>query len=226
MTKALQLGDVYRLRDSSQLVRVIAFDDEVVMYDVWWPDVDAWSLHKSKRSGSYFRTTIDVFLMEWEFLRAGPYTAVEASLHRPDLPFSVANYETPTWYAGLSTLLTGVAAVLANVSPSESRAEVLSARAIFIEPFGPKGGVVGSSLVEAANGQAFTALELLTAAWLLQEPHLRQKQLTTGIGLHRAGLKRQLPSYYVWGAKSRLEAPVQGPEYYPSPAPSAGRMLH
>jgi hypothetical protein len=77
---------------------------------------------------------------------------------------------------------------------------------IYLAPFGPNNGARPATLLEASDGKAFTAAELLWLAWKLPKPHLGSSPLTRGIGLHRAGFQRKTPSYYIWGALSRLDS--------------------
>jgi hypothetical protein len=59
----------------------------------------------------------------------------------------------------------------------------------------------------ANDGEAFTEAELLTKARILQAPFVGDVRLTEGVGIYRAGIKKRLPSYYIWGARSRADAP-------------------
>ena len=44
----------------------------------------------------------------------------------------------------------------------------------------------------------------------LQFPHAGDVLLTEGVGIYRAGIKKRTPSYYIWGGRSRAEAPAVG----------------
>jgi len=81
----------------------------------------------------------------------------------------------------------------------------LPAQAIYLASFGPQGTSRPTTLIPAQNGRSLTELEVLWHAWQLQAPYLRERQLTKGVGLHRLGIQRQKPSYYIWGSSSRLE---------------------
>ena len=60
-------------------------------------------------------------------------------------------------------------------------------------------------MVTCSAPAGFTDAELLVAAWEIQAPHLRAEVRTEGVGLHRSGLHRRIPSYYIWGSQSRLQ---------------------
>lgn len=81
---------------------------------------------------------------------------------------------------------------------------LLDAPRIFLEPFGPQGGPKPSALVAAENAKTFNVEEVLWHAARLQFQHLRDEKIIQGVGIHRSGFQRALPSYYVWGAKSRM----------------------
>jgi hypothetical protein len=50
----ISLGAVYEAQWSPYLVRVVAFDESVVMYDVWWPHKNAWAMSKLVSPFSYY----------------------------------------------------------------------------------------------------------------------------------------------------------------------------
>jgi hypothetical protein len=68
-------------------------------------------------------------------------------------------------------------------------------------------GAGEASPLAADDGSAFTEAELLTKARILQAPFVGDIRLTEGVGIYRAGIKKRLPSYYIWGARSRADAP-------------------
>ena len=98
MTTPLELGAVFELPWATGPVRVIAFDESVVMYDVWRPDKNAWSLAKPPSKVAYYRLPRSLFLQRASFERLDPYAAEEYALHRPDLPFSFAQCDGLSWY--------------------------------------------------------------------------------------------------------------------------------
>lgn len=198
---SLQLGAVYQPDWDHRPIRVIAFDEDLVMYDVWWPHKEAWGFaRRIPPVVAYYRVSTAFLLKRARYLRTEPYTEQEVDTHQPDLPFAFARSDAVSWYDDLSG---GVAEISQRLG--KERDELLRASQVCVCPFGPKHSIKKGVLIEAPNGQAFSVAEILFAAWKIQRPYLRQEHLTKGVGLYRLGLERRVPSYSLWGAKSRLE---------------------
>lgn len=189
------LGDVFDADWCADLIRVVAFDQSVVMYDVWWPQRNNWGTARLLGTCSYYRLTRQYFEAHAMYVRSEPLSELEAIVHRPDLPFSFAQRASLSWYDDWPVALDG-----------EREDRGLNAPVIYLMPFGPRDSAKLSVQVVASNGHFFTEHELLRAARAIQQPHLRDARLTDGVGLHRSGFQKRIPSYYIWGAKSRLEA--------------------
>ena len=69
---------------------------------------------------------------------------------------------------------------------------------IFLVPFGLKGGLKKSVLIKALNGTDFSGVELLWHAQNAQSPYINGKS-EIGIGLHRLGFEKGIPSFYIGG---------------------------
>lgn len=187
----IEPGAVFQLPHDDRPNRILLHDDDVVMYDAWWPHLGGWGLAdldatKRKRV-SYYVTTVSTLLEKATHLRSDPLSADERTLHRPDLPFVAAQDKAATWADGLT----------------EVRA-TLKAPAIYLLPFGPAGGTKAGARVTADDGSSFTAEELFRKAQAVQAQHLGDAIPVTGVGIYRSGLQRGLPAFYLWGAVSRL----------------------
>jgi hypothetical protein len=189
----MNLGAVFEVDWTPEPVRVIAFDRHVVMYDTWWSHRGSWGMSKLLGKYSYYRLHRDYFEEHASLLRSEPLTEQEVQVHRPDLPLAFAARQSLSWYEQWSTDL-----------QIESE-QTLEASAIYLAPFGPRDSSKPAVLVHAANGRSFSETELLLAAKSVQDPHIREFPLTGGVGIYRSGIQKRLPSYYLWGAKSRLE---------------------
>ncbi len=201
---SVELGAVFQVGWSENPVRVIAFDSSVVMYDTWWPHRSAWGMEKLSGTFSYYRLSRSIFESKARLLRVEPYTPAEAEAHRPDLPFSFAQRASLSWYSSWPQELSQVAAHLSSEKQCGVQAW-LEVAAIYLAPFGPKDSAKPASLVSAKNGIAFSEPEALWQAWQLQKRHIGEKQLTAGVGIYRSGVRRRVPTYYIWGSRSRLE---------------------
>jgi hypothetical protein len=190
----IEPGAVFQFPHDDRPNRVLLHDDDVVMYDAWWPHLGRWGLgdlNAIKRQRiSYYVTTVSTLLEKATHLRSDPLSADEQTVHRPDLPFIAAQDMAITW-AGNSGGLT------------ETRSK-LKASAVYLLPFGPGGGTKAGVRVTADNGSSFTAEELFGKAQAAQAQHLSDAIPVTGVGIYRSGLQRGLPAFYLWGAVSRV----------------------
>lgn len=187
-------GDVYETNWTSWPVRVVALDADVVMYDAWWPHKNAWGMSNLLGSFSYYRLKRRYFEAHTRYLRSESLTEQELKVHRPELPFAFAQCNDLSWYETWSSI---------NVA---SNGQILATPAIYIAPFGPRDSSKPSVLVQSENGEFFTEKELLALAKEIQSPYLGEKRLTNGVGIYRSGIKKRIPSYYLWGARSRLDS--------------------
>jgi len=192
-TSAITLGAVFKTDWHPERMRVIAFDNDVVMYDIWWSHRGSWAMSKLLGNYSYYRLPRILFEEHASLLGSEPLTEKEVQVHRPDLPFAFATRQSLSWYDQWPENL-----------PTESE-EALQAPAIYLAAFGPRDSSKPAVLVHAENGLSFTDTELLLAAKSIQDPHVRESPLTRGVGIYRSGIQKRLPSYYLWGAKSRLD---------------------
>ena len=189
------LGAVFEIESSPYAMRVIAFDDAEVMYDVWWPHREAWGIARLLGDVTYLRLPRDYVEANARYTRTDPLSEMELQIHRPELPFAVAQRQEISWYEPSWN-----EGVLETVP-------VLAASSIYLSPFGPRDSAKQASLLAADDGNAFTEAELLTKARILQAPFVGDIRLTEGVGIYRAGIKKRLPSYYIWGARSRADSP-------------------
>jgi len=191
----LALGVVFEIESSPSAMRVVAFDDAEVMYDVWWPHREAWGMARLLGDFSYFRLPRHYVEANARYIRTDPLSEKELRVHRPDLPFAVAQHNDVSWYAP------SWQGIVFETSP------VISVSAIYLAPFGPRDSAKPAVLFTADNGEGFTEAELLSKAKILQAPFVGDVRLTEGVGIYRAGIKKHVPSYYLWGARSRADAP-------------------
>jgi hypothetical protein len=191
---SIKLGDVYDYNHPSGPLRVIAFDSEIVMYDIWLIHKNSWRMSSLGGVFAFYRLERNYFEANTRYLRHEPLSELEANVFRPDLPFAFARNQHLSWYENL---------------PSNQRidnGQVLSAPAIYIRPFGPREGLKPDVLVRAGNGEFFTENELISLAKDIQNPHLGSERLTDGVGVYRSGIKKRIPLYYLWGALSKFES--------------------
>jgi hypothetical protein len=198
-TSEIEPGAVFRFPHDDRPNRVLLHDNDVVMYDAWWPHLDGWGLADlgaiKRQRISYYVTTVSTVLERARFLRLDPLSADEWAVHRPDLPFAAVRDTALTW----SSENTGRLA--------EARSG-LDAPRIYLLPFGPGGGTKAGVGVVADNGSSFTAGELFRKAQTVQARHVNDLMPVAGVGIYRSGLQRGLPAFYLWGSVSRLHQPL------------------
>lgn len=191
----IEPGAVFRFPHDDRPLRVLLRDSDVVMYDAWWPQLEAWGLADlaavRRQRISYYVTTVSTVIETATHLGTAPMTADELAVHRPDLPFAALQDVTMTWSSGAAGRVTDAGAEL-------------SASRVYLLPFGPTGGTKAGVRVDADNGNAFTVGELFRKAQAVQARRLDGVLPDAGVGIYRSGLQRGLPAYYLWGAASRL----------------------
>lgn len=200
----LRVGAVFQPDWDSRPIRVIAFDDEQVMYDCWWPHVPGWGIDSLNRTISYYRIPLSLLLDRSKYLRTEEYTDAELSIHRPDLPFGFARFADLEWPSTPPQAKEDFPGSTSFVTQVGARIPILNTAKLYLLPFGPKGSSKPGVVLESENPFGFTIEEMLWHAARLQSPFLRQTKVTTGVGIYRSGIQRKLPSYYIWGAKSRM----------------------
>jgi len=196
----LELGSVFRFPspNATEPNRVLFMDSDVVMYDAWWSHLGSWGmadLAEVKRGvWNYYVTFVSTVLEQAEYVRTEPLSSAEAALHRPDLPFAIGQNAASSWSSEQTTAAAG--------AWNASGGDAIAVAQVYLSPFGPQGGQRRAIRVQADNGSSFTTGELIRKAAVVQAPHIKDEGPTTGIGVYRAGLRRGIPSYYLWGAES------------------------
>lgn len=201
----LHIGAVFELPEGAfTLARVIAFDDETLMCEYWYPENKVWGLGALNWISTFYRNPKLQFLEYNKYLRTEEFTKHQLSIIRPDLPFSFAGFPCVKWpKVSPSTPEEFPNGLIACDEGYSGRGAYLHAPKIYLEPFSHKGTCKAGILIKAENGLGFSVDEILWHAARVQSPFLGDTKLTRGIGIHRQGLRKGLPSYYIWGAESR-----------------------
>src|SRR5215472_2226017 len=77
----------------------------------------------------------------------------------------------------------------------------LDAPQVFLTPFAPDGRPKQDVKIQALNARNFSSIELLWRAYEAQAPHHRKS--INGIGIYRAGFKKRVPVFYLWGSDDK-----------------------
>ncbi len=70
----------------------------------------------------------------------------------------------------------------------------ISADALVLAPYGPKGGLKGGVVIRSEDG-SFRVDTLMLEAKRIQQ--ITSAQMSRGVGLYRLGWQKRLPSYYI-----------------------------
>ena len=142
INRSIEIGGVYRGPWSDDPIRVLAFDRDVVMYDVWFPHKNAWSFAQLNRTMSYYRISSEIFLSKYSFIRTEECTQAELETHRPDLPFSFAQHSELNWYDNMPEPEKEISEILITAKKGQSVYidTYLDIPKLYLEPFGPKDG--------------------------------------------------------------------------------------
>ncbi len=187
-------------------IRILMVDDQEVFYDVWWEHTQNWGMAKKGRC-IYYRVSLAFAQANTVFLRNDPLSESEIAWHQPDLPMRVGCTNSWLWSnRGYDTLSEFRTALIESYGAMLEGFEeqIVNTPKVTLIPIGPSGGFKTSATVEALNGVSFSQLELLWHAHLAQKKYVSTHR--DGVGIYRSGIDRRLPSYYLAGPISLLEA--------------------
>ena len=192
-------GGVYQTGLSDDPCRIIAFDEIEVFYDAYWSSLGEWTFSSSPRSrGYYYRTPPKFFLKDAIMLREEPLTINELKVFRPDLPFRLCRNKQINWTGELFPEMLIFSDELNRMGLNISNEIVLPVLQITLQPYGPQGGAMKSTLVTSLSAEGFSFIELLWLAHNIQAPYLRGNQ-EKGVDVFRSGHEKDIPAYYIGG---------------------------
>jgi hypothetical protein len=192
-------------------MRILMHDGEVVMYDAWWPHLQAWGMAdvKEVKRGriDYYVAAVSALSKKATYVRADPLTEEELRMHRPELPLSVGSCAEVDWPERAPESMQEFAETVGFAACLNKRVEtVVAAPELCLYPFASRGGQKKAVRVKAGDGVAFTLKELLWRAAAVQAPFVEGELPVHGVGLYRSGLQRGIPAYYLWGSVSKLHS--------------------
>lgn len=203
LAKDLHVGAVFQTDWDARPCRIVAFDETLVFYDSWLSEPPGWGLDSLKGAASYYCLPTPMVVQRAKYLRTEDYSVEEKLIHRPDLPLSFGRSESLEWPMFSPVTQEEFPDTLFHPSSDACSPVSLEASKIYLLPFGPKGGIKAPVLVRAKNRTSFSVEELLWLGAQHQFGYLGTTKLTTGVGLYRSGIKDNIPTYYIWGSKSR-----------------------
>lgn len=190
----LKVGGIYQTTWDASPWRVIGFDAMEVFYDCLWSHNQQWSFASNlKKKCFFYRMSSSLFSGNSHLLEILEISPEERNVFQPNLPLRLGRIKSFQWssfpYESFGQFLED-----ANGIHDWALETVECARLVLI-PSGPKGGLKKGVVVEARNGQAFSATELIWKAYQIQDGVNCSEN--GGIGIYRLGFQHGLPSYYI-----------------------------
>jgi len=177
--------DIHETEIAHRLVRVIGFDKYQVFYESKSYD-NKWFFSGNFRRKIYFyRMATKRFSSEMELFDFLELTEQEQEYFRPDLPMRFGRTKSVSWESVTTEKI--------NALPKEFLNEKIDLNKFVLVPFGPKGGIKKSLLIE--GNENLTFLEIIKSASSIQNPV--DGIMDKGIGFHRLGCEKGFPSYYI-----------------------------
>lgn len=146
-----------------------------------------------------------------------PLNENEISVLRPDLPLRMGRHTELSW-ADVSQMR-DYSKLLDYGQQYHQKLNIVS---LFLEAFGPKGGLKYGKEIRAANNKALTVAEVIWKASQMQREIYHSRE--PGIGIYRIGIQNKKPLFYLWGYHDIPESTKRYEENYDYAAALKARM--
>lgn len=190
----MKVGEIYKQEyfknvDETEiayrLTRIIGFDKYQIFYECLSCDNKWFFSGNFKRKVYFYRMATTTFISKMELVDFLELTEQENEYFRPDLPMRFGRTKNVSWDSITLEKITSL--------PTEFLNEKITLNKLVIVPYGPKGGIKKSQLVEGKKG--LTIFDIIKSASTIQKPI--DGIINKGIGFHRLGCEKGLPSYYI-----------------------------
>lgn len=184
----LSLGEIYQSQFMGGIKeKVIGFDEYEVLLDDYLERHKSHCIVKNLKRKSYFsRTAVDLFLKNSRKIGFEKLTDEEMEILKPNLPIRTCRYRDISWTDE---------DLINKINFKKTNTPCIKTPKIWLYPIGPKGRIKNGEIIEAENEDFFTIVELLKKAMFIQKK--ANQKPTNGIGVYRAGIQSQIPSYYI-----------------------------
>lgn len=191
----LCLGDVRPLQGDGRAIRVMAFDQFEVLYDLWWEGL-GWGTTRL-RNKSYYRAVISRVISQPR-LRVEPLTEKEMSVHQPDLPLRFLRHRSVNWTQLEADSPEALTAKLSALGWDVASLPGVPTAAITLVCPGPtESAPIRQAKVRAGESGQITATEVLWEAGRLFQS--QGMEADNGVGFYRLGVWSGLPAYMLRG---------------------------
>jgi hypothetical protein len=197
MKKTLNLksGAVYKRKRDDSLFMVFACDGVQLFY-THWIEGKGWAMYTYPKPASlrisFPRYPVWFVADRAEFVREEECNPTWLSLVRPDLPFNLLRSKTVTWEELAKN--SDEAFLRKHFNDLE---QDLNTSQVVLMPLRKNGNYMKPVKVESKDGRNLNYKEVLLTA--INAQHDQSKAVYEGVGLHRNGLEKGIPSYYIGG---------------------------
>lgn len=176
---------------------LLAFDEVQLLYDGWWDYTDTWSLRNSDNDRLFYKD----FTFNFKQLSTcvGYEEIMQAEIQKfgLDLPMNVCRIKNFQWGQNPFSNQADFNAYCRDRQIDLTDSLALSVSRVVLIPYSFKLGMQDGIIVTADNNSFFTHSELLWKAYNIQSGN--PGFVTEGVGLHRQGWEKKLPSFYIGG---------------------------
>ena len=179
----LLLGGIYQTTWDARPFRIIGYDEFSIFYDC---QIDApnWVFASNlKRKCHFYKVPTNLFTEKATLIDVAPLSKSEFEVFRPDLPIAFGRHKNLNWNSF------EINEIDASIN------DLLKSSELILVPTGKKGGLNKGTKIVSQNNSFFKYIEILLAAKDLQLSI--NDTLKNGIGLHRLGIDKGIPSYYI-----------------------------
>ena len=188
-------GAVYRTAWDGQLIKIFGSEDYQV-FDTILDEGKGWRVecypHPEKLRITFPRLPVWLLGEKAEFIREEDCNANWIKIARPDLPFNLLRSRSVIW----EDLIKNADEKFLKSHFKDLEFELNISRVVLL-PLRKNGNYLKPVKVESKGGGNLRYKEILLAA--VEAQHEQSKAVYEGVGLHRSGLEKGIPSYYIGG---------------------------
>ena len=186
----IEVGEIYKLSQNNQTIKVIGVDEYEVLYDFYWSHNNLWAFSSNlNKKGFFYRMNKEKFLSSIERIDYEELTPSQFNVLRPDLPIRIARVNNISWEDDIFN-----SKIKFENSTNLSYDSIINCDAIWLYPLSSDKKPLKPKLISAKN-KNLTLEEILTNASELEKANTKDK--SKGIGIYRLGINRKKPSFYI-----------------------------
>lgn len=196
----LQIGDICKLNQSNQKIKIIGFDDKELFYDCYWEHNKSWAFSSNlKKKGFFYRMNTKDSVNKVTKEGFEKLTEEQFNVLRPDLPLRIGRFKEVNWKEEVFESID-----LFNKHFKERKEdhtiEFLDCEQIWLYSINTDNKLKKEILIESDDKKIsiddilFKANKIMTT----------KSNKFEGIGVYRLGIEKGIPSYYIGGYKDMM----------------------